>query len=432
MLTVEEALARCMTLQIPRRTEHVPLHAALHRVLAEDVAAAHTLPHWDNAAMDGYAIRFADCSASLTDAPQAGCDNTDAALPPAVAVLTVTETIAAGTVGARTIGPGQAARIMTGAPVPVGADTVVMRENTAVTDERVTIHGMPREGQHIRYAGEEARPGAPLLSAGDTLTPGKLGLLAAQGHATAHVVARPRVGIISTGDEVRAPGEDLQPGQIWSSNTAALIGLIIEAGAEPIDCGIAPDTLEGTRDTFLRAIDTGCDLLVSTGGVSVGDFDVVKDAMGSLGAEMLFWKVRAKPGKPLALGQIGGVPTFGLPGNPVSCMVNFLQFVRPVLRRAMGDPRPFLPVLRATIDAPFRKRHGRAEFVRVRLRVQDGRLRATPTGNQSSGWITSMAHGDALLIVGIESTGVDAGDEVWVQPMHASPALMTAEPAYPW
>lgn len=431
MLTVEEALTRCTALAIPSRTESVPLDAAAGRVLASDVAAGHPQPRWDNAAMDGYAIRFADCAPSAS--PQADCDlDTPDTLPAPVAHLTVVETIPAGAVGERTIGPGQAARIMTGAPMPAGADTVIMRENATATEDTVSIHGMPRPGQHVRLAGEELSPGAPLLTAGTTLTPAMIGLLATQGFAAVEVVVQPLVGIIATGDEVQPPGQPLEPGQIWSSNTAALAGLVREAGGEPLDCGIAPDTLEGTALAFRRALDAGCVLIISTGGVSVGDFDVVKEALGELGAEMLFWKVRAKPGKPLALGQIGGIPAFGLPGNPVSCLVNFLQFVRPVLRRALGDPRPYLPALQATLTTPYRKKHGRAELVRVRLAFSDGLLIATPTGSQSSAWISSMAHADALMLIGIESTGAEAGEQVRVQPLRGGGFLSSDVPDYPW
>jgi molybdopterin molybdotransferase len=240
------------------------------------------------------------------------------------------------------------------------------------------------------------------------------------------------VGILSTGDEVQPAGQPLQRGQIWSSNTAALIGMVASAGGEAVDCGIAPDTLEGTRAAFQRGLDAGCDLLLSTGGVSVGDFDLVKEAMGALGAEMLFWKVRIKPGKPLALGSIAGVPAFGLPGNPVSCLVNFLQFVRPVIRGALGDPRPYLPVLRARLTASYHKRHRRAEFVRVRVAIEAGALTATPTGNQSSSWISSMADADGLMLVGAECSGFDAGALVWVQPVRGGGFFSASEPAYPW
>lgn len=433
MLTVEEALARCVALTIPRRTERIPLHAAAGRVLAVDIAASSPQPRWDNAAMDGYAIRFDDCDLDATEQAQTGCDlGAPDTLPPAVARLTVIETIQAGAVGERVVQPGEAARIMTGAPMPAGADTVVMRENAFAADGEVSIHGVPRKGQHIRLVGEELQIGDPLLSAGEVLTPARIGLLASQGIVEVIATVRPKVGVIATGDEVQPPGRPLKHGQIWSSNTASLLAMVAEAGAEGIDCGIAPDTLEGTRAAFQRALDAGCDLILSTGGVSVGDFDMVKDALGDLGAEMLFWKVRAKPGKPLALGEIGGVPAFGLPGNPVSCLVNFLQFVRPVLRKALGDPRPYLPALKATMAEAYRKRHSRAEFVRVTLSIQDGELIATPTGSQSSAWISSMARADGLLLVGTDATGAEAGEAVWVQPLHGGGFLSSDTPAYPW
>ena len=331
---------------------------------------------------------------------------------------------------------GCTAAIMTGAPMPDGADTVVMRENVTVhTDDSgqawAHIHGMPRSGQHIRRSGEEVQTGDLAIPAGIALAPAAIGLCASMGLTTVEVAARPRIGILATGDEVVPPGEPLSPGQIWSSNTLALSAMVSEAGGEPIDCGIAPDTLEGTRAAFQRALETGCDLILSTGGVSVGDFDVVKDALEDVGAEMVFWKVRVKPGKPLAMGVIGGRPAFGLPGNPVSCLVNFLQFVRPLIRRALGDPRPFLPAVPATLSGNLTKRHGRAELVRVTLEWGESGLIAQPTGKQSSGWISSMARADGLLLLGIESTGAADGEQVRVQVI--SPTFLSAaQPQYPW
>lgn len=432
MLTVEEALSRCLSTDLPRRTEVLPLSEADGRLLAEDLHAPSPLPRWDNSAMDGFAIRHADCTPHPDTTAQPGCElSTPSEQPPATARLRTLGTIAAGDMPDTAVMPGTTLRIMTGAPLPAGADTVVMRENVTDADGVAIIHGMPRQGQHIRRAGEEVALGQLAVPAGTELTPPVIGLCASMGLSEVTVAARPRVALLGTGDELVPPGQPLEPGQIYSSNSLALAAMVREAGGEPIDCGIAPDTLEGTRAAFQRALDTGCDLILSTGGVSVGDFDVVKDALTDVGAEMVFWKVRVKPGKPLAMGMIGDRPAFGLPGNPVSCMVNFLQFVRPLIRRAVGDPRPFLPAVPATLRGNIRKRHGRAELVRVVLSWSESGLIAETTGGQSSGWISSMARADGLLLLGIDSEGAADGDAVTVQIIR--PGFLSAErPQYPW
>lgn len=432
MLTVEEALSRCLSTDLPRRTETVPLAEADGRLLAADLYAPSPLPRWDNSAMDGFAVRFADCTPAADTAEQPGCSvHAPAAQPQATARLRILGTIAAGDMPETPVTPGTTLRIMTGAPMPAGADTVVMREHVTDDDGVAIIHGMPRSGQHIRRAGEEVATGQLAVPAGTVLTPAVIGLCASMGMAAVEVAARPRVALLGTGDELVPPGQPLAPGQIYSSNSLALAAMVRQAGGEPIDCGIAPDTLEGTREAFQRALATGCDLILSTGGVSVGDFDVVKDALADVGAEMVFWKVRVKPGKPLAMGMIGDRPAFGLPGNPVSCMVNFLQFVRPLIRRALGDPRPFLPAVPATLRGSVSKRHGRAELVRVVLSWDGDGLVAETTGGQSSGWISSMARADGLLLLGVDSTGASDGDAVSVQVINPG-FLSAAAPQYPW
>lgn len=414
MLTVEQALDRCLAASLPLRTERIAAAAASGRVLAADIVAPAPLPPWDNSAMDGYAVRSAD----LAEGGPAGTCDHPAADGPGVE-LQVRETIAAGTVGQHAVRPGSCARIMTGAPLPEGADAVVMREDATVLPgipERVLLRGGARPGQHVRPRGEELMPGDLVLRAGTTLGPGHVGLLAHLGLDRVEVARRPLVAVVSTGDELVAPGLPLGPGQIHASNGQALCAWIEAAGARALDCGVAPDTLEGTRAAFRRALDAGCDLLLSSGGVSVGDFDFVKEALGGVGAAMDFWKVAVKPGKPLAFGTIGGVPAFGLPGNPVSCQVEFLLFVRPLLRRSMGDPRPFLPVLDATFVEGFRKSAGRAELVRVRLSFDDGgRLVARSTGDQGSSMGSSMAHAHGFALIARDSRGVPPGATVPVQ-----------------
>jgi len=422
MLAIREALDRCLQYTLPVQPETVPLEAAGGRVLAADVHAPVGLPPWDNSAMDGYALGDVGTAESTCDAPREGAFT--------VGPLPVVETIPAGHAPTRVLAPGQAARIFTGAPVPAGAVSVVIQEETDLGAEQVMLRALPRAGANIRRAGEDVATGDVVARRGDSMTAARTGLLAALGLTRVTVARAPRVAIVSTGDEVIPGGQPLGPGQIYSSNTAQLMQLVTEAGGIPIDCGIAPDTLDGVRQAFARALDA--DLILTTGGVSVGDFDVVREAMSDLGAEMTFWKVRIKPGKPLAHGVIGGVPTFGLPGNPVSCFVNFLTFVRPVLRASLGSPTPHLPVWQAILDTPLRKRPGRADFQRVHLsRSPDGRLRAASAGHQGSHVLTTLSRAQGLALLPPDASGAEAGDTVQVMVFEPT-ELSLAQPGFPF
>ncbi|NOY25638.1 MAG: molybdopterin molybdotransferase MoeA [Oligoflexia bacterium] len=438
MISVEQAVQRCLAAALPLTVETVAVPQAAGRLLTHDVLADCKLPPWDNSAMDGYAVIAADTRApdqTENAHPQPGCDHDGPAATGGGAELVVVETIPAGGVGRHPVVSGCCARIMTGAPLPAGADAIVMREHVQVLPgdpERVRIAGSAQVGQHIRRAGEELGPGDRVLCAGTTLGPGHLGLLSSLGQATVDVARCPLVAVIATGDELVAPGQPLGPGQIHASNSAALCAWVEQAGGLALDCGLAPDTLAGTKAAFHRALDAGCDLLLSTGGVSVGDFDFVKEALAGVGAEMDFWKVRVKPGKPLAFGRIGGVPAFGLPGNPVSCQVGFLEFVRPVIRKSMGDPHPFLPVLDAVLEDGHHKRKGRAELVRVSLRFDPaGHLFARLTGGQGSGRSGSIARAHGLALLAADAQGVPAGGTVAVQVFDWSFA-MRADSGYRW
>jgi molybdopterin molybdotransferase len=381
MLTVEEALARVLEHVPPGSAERAWLADAHGRILAEDVFSPGELPPWPASAMDGFAVRAADIPGDLR----------------------VLETVAAGGVPRHRVEPGTVTRIMTGAPVPDGADAVVMVEDSealppsAAGADRVRLLGAAAVGQHVRPRGSEVARGVRVLSRGQTLGAGAIGVLAAVGIPSVRVSVRPRVGILSTGDELVEPGGALGPGQIHSSNGHALAALVREAGGVPVDLGNAPDDPVAIGAAFRAAL--RCDLVVSTGGVSVGDYDHVKGVLKDLGLTMDFWRVAMKPGKPLAYGVLGGTPVFGLPGNPVSCMVNFYQFVRPVLRTMLGDPTPYLPVIQAEMVGRSRRRPGRAEFVRVRLFRDGDTVRAEVAGHQGSAGVLSMAdaHGFALL-----------------------------------
>lgn len=427
MLPVEEALARSLATAPEPRTETVQLSDALGRVLLEDVSARAPLPPWDNSAMDGFAVRTRERRAAV-DGDDLDCDTGSSPTPDAP-WLRVVGTIPAGTSLDLTLSEGEAVRIFTGAPVPLGAEAVVMQEHATLDGDRVQLHAQPQTGQHIRRKGEDVSTGDVVLRQGTTLNASRLGIAAAVGRESLVVSRRPTVGIIATGDELVRPPEPLRPGLIYSSNTTVLMGLAREAGAIPIDCGIARDSIDSTRAAFERA--AACDLILSTGGVSVGDFDVVKDAMDGAGAEMAFWKVAMKPGKPLALGVIAGTPTFGLPGNPVSAQVGFLQFVRPWLRTALGDPHPYLPVVQATLAARYAKKPGRAEFIRVRLKADGSETVAIPLRRQGSGNQASMPEADGLLMMSADADVLEAGALVSVQRL--TPGLPgQAEAAFPW
>ena len=415
MLTVEEAQAKILAEVRAMPEEEVPLARAYGRVLARDVAAQVSVPPWDNSAMDGYAVRAADTA--------------DGEVP-----LRLLEMVGAGSVASGPVQPGTAIGVMTGAPVPDGADAVVMVEKTDGAHEgTVRVQGCATVGQHIRRSGEDIRQGETVLRVGDGLTPARVGLASSLGHTTLWVRRAPVVAILTTGDEVVQPGQPLQPGQIWGSNAVTLAGLALAAGAVPLDLGNAPDNLDATVAALQRAVQQA-DVVVTTGGVSVGAYDFVRDAVAKVGGGLEFWKVRMKPGKPLAFGHATGaggpVPLFGLPGNPVSCMVNFLQFVRPWIRRSLGDPNPFLPVVNAVAGPGFADGPGRARLIRVRLeRAGEGWV-AHRTGSQSSGVLTSMARAHGLMLVGAEDAAPAEGAPVRVQLMDGLPGGAVAD--YGW
>lgn len=379
LLGLDEALARLVQGAQQHRidaVETVPTFDALGRVLAAEVVSGIDVPPADNSSMDGYALRTAD-------------------VPAAGTVLPVAQRIAAGDVG-EALAPGSAARIFTGAPVPPGADAIVMQEHCAALGGdglgAVRVDQVPVPGAWIRRRGEDVRQGAAVLRAGTRLTPQALGLAAGVGAATLPVRRRPRVALLSTGNELVMPGEPLPPGAIYNSNRFMLRGLLQAAGCETQDLGIVPDRLDATRDALRRAA-AGADLILSTGGVSVGEEDHLRPAVQAEG-RLELWQVAIKPGKPLAFGSVGAALFIGLPGNPVSSFITFLVAVRPVLAALLGADAalPAALPLRAAFDWPRPDR--RREFLRVRLDVA-GALELFP--NQSSGVLTSTVWADGLV-----------------------------------
>jgi molybdopterin molybdotransferase len=377
--------------------ETVTVAEAVGRVLVERIVAPEPVPPFDNSAMDGFAVRAGDC------ADPAG--------------LKVTGRTLAGEAPAGIVGSGEAVRIMTGAPVPPGADTIVPIEHVELHDDgnRITLTESVSPGQHVRRTGDDLAVGAVVVEAGTALTPAHLGLLATVGVEKVSVVRRPRVGVVSTGDELVEGGGPLLVGQIRDSNRPALLALVAEAGAEAVDLGHAPDDPEAITAAFLRGV-TSCDAVLSSGGVSMGDVDLVREVLDLMG-EMRWMQVAIRPAKPFAFGLVDGVPVFGLPGNPVSSLVSFELFARPAIRRLAGHPdhrldRPCPTAI--AVDGLPRKPDGKIHFVRVVVRVgAEGRLEARSAGAQGSHQMSGMAAANGLAIVP-DSLGIPTGGRVGV------------------
>ena len=393
-LTVREAAEAVLAELRPLESEAVPLDSALGRVLAADVLSPLDLPPWDNASMDGYAVRAADVRGARHDAPVA---------------LPVTETIAAGGMATSELAPGTAKRIMTGAPVPCGADSVIRIEDTDRGDERVLIVDPRDAGRNVRPRGEDLAQGAVAVPASTVIGPPQLGVLASVGARSVPVHRRPRIAVLSTGDElvdVDRFEEVLAGRRIVSSNSHTLRAAVTITGAEVIDLGICPDDRAALRASLERALEAKCDLLITSGGVSVGTFDFTREVLRELGATMRFWRVRIRPGGPLGFGLLGGIPWLGLPGNPVSAMVTFELFGRPAIRKLRGETRPFPHIFDAVMDEEVSIAAPLMHFFRATIRRDDaGVAHARLTGPQGSGLLTSMARADALVVVPLEQYG---------------------------
>lgn len=399
LVSVDRHLADILEVVAPLAELELTLLAAHGCVLAEDVVSPGAVPPFDNSAMDGFAVCVADVAAATDEHP----------VP-----LPVDADLPAGGAAAQPVGAGRCARIMTGAPLPAGADAVVPMEWTDGGVSTVTVHRAPRLGANVRRAGEDVPAGATVLTQGAFLGAAQVGLLAAVGRSTVRVRPRPRVVVVSTGSELVEAGEPIGPGQIVDSNSYALTAAAREAGADSYRVGIVPDDpralLETLEDQLIRA-----DVVVTSGGVSVGAHDVVKEVLGRLGT-VRFERVAMQPGMPQGFGTIGpnAVPIFTLPGNPVSALVSFEVFVRPALRRMLGAEPLFRPRVRATTTVPMRAPAGKRQFARARLEVRDGAYVVTPVGGSGSHLLAGMAAANALAVVPEDVTEVPAGSPVAV------------------
>jgi len=405
MLSVEQALERILAAFRPLESERVPILDGLGRVLAKDVYADADIPPYANSSMDGYAVLAADTFGATREAPVR---------------LEIVDELAAGYVTQTEVSPGTAIRIMTGAPIPSGSDAVVRVEDTTAGGEWVDVFVEVQVDNYIRPAGEDVCQGDLVLKQGTVVRPQEIGMLASLGHKEVSVIRRPRVAILSTGDEIVEIDAPLAPGKIRDANGYSNASQVVKYGGIPILLGIAGDTVEELTDKIRAGLAQGVDLFLTSGGVSVGDFDVVKDVLAAEG-EMGFWRVRMKPGKPLAFGHLdrpsqsegAPVPILGLPGNPVSVMVSFEMFVRPAILKMLGRSDLARSTVKATLMDELKHKDSRRHFLRVRVEKSEESYQAYLTGGQGSGILSSMVKANGFAIIPEEWTHVPAG--TWVQ-----------------
>ncbi len=400
MISVDDALETILSQVSPLPPKEVDLLDALGRVLAEDISSDSDIPSLDNSAMDGYAVRVADVEHASPDTP---------------AALSVIADLPAGYLPERDIVPGEAVRIMTGAPIPGGADAVVRVEDTEKADGDVRIFRSAEDGENVRRAGEDVKLGEQVLTRGRVLSAADIGMLASVGKARVNVIRPPVVSILATGDEVIDVSEAAQPGKVRNSNAYTMAAQVTESGGVPRLLGIARDTAEELAAKIRCGLEA--DVLLTSGGVSMGDYDLVKPILKELGS-MVFWKVAMRPGQPLAFGVVEGTPLFGLPGNPTSSMISFEQFVRPTLLTMQGKTKLRRCEVTAVLEGDFKKKPGPRMFLRVLMRREGDVHFARLTGPQGSGILKSMSSAGGLLVLPEESHGFTYGDTGTVLMIH--------------
>jgi molybdopterin molybdotransferase len=408
MLTVKQAQDKILKSIKILPPENVKLEQALLRVLAEDIRSRIDIPAFDNSAMDGYALQAKDALAATMLNPK---------------VLEVIGDIKAGDVFQKKITKGKAVRIMTGGVMPAGADAVIMVEYTQKikngkgVPERVKIFREVSKGENVRKRGEDVKKGELVLKKGSFIRAQELGMLASLGCKEVKVYRRPRVGILATGDELVGIDEKVKLGKVRDSNSWSLRGQVLSLGAEPVCLGIARDKRHLIRKKIKKGLEKGIDILLVSAGISVGDYDLVKDVLKELGLRMNFWKVAMRPGKPNAFGFINNVPVFGLPGNPVSSMISFEQFVRPAILKMMGAKEIFRKELIAYLEEDIMKKKGFRYFLRGTLKVKGGKFYVRTTGPQGSGILKSMVKANAIIILSEERTKFKKGEQVKIWPL---------------
>ncbi|MBT5230932.1 MAG: molybdopterin molybdotransferase MoeA [Methylococcales bacterium] len=399
LITLDEAIHKIIDAIEPLTDAiRLPLRDCLNGTLAEDVQSIIQVPPFTNSAMDGYAIRFADYQDENS-------------------VFTVIGTAFAGRPFNDSVAEGQCARIMTGAVVPEGADTVIMQEHVSRTEQHIHITVPPKNQANVRYAGEDVQVGDVVLNKGTLLRPSHIGLLASLGIAEVTTIRKPRIAFFSTGDELIPLGQALAEGQIYDSNRYAIHSLLTELGAEILDMGVIPDERDAVESAFKSAMNCA-DILLTSGGVSVGEADYVTDTLNKVG-QVNFWRLAIKPGKPLAFGHLGDTLFFGLPGNPVSAMATFYEIVLPGIRKRMGQPFSQRQRFHVRLTDKLKKAPGRLEFQRgVLSHTVKGELVVGTTGKQGSHMMTSMAQANCFILLDQESSGAEVGEMVQVEPFY--------------
>jgi molybdopterin molybdotransferase len=398
MISVEEAIKVILKSVNTLGSEVVDITQSLGRVLAEDVDSQCNIPAFDYSAMDGYAVRSLDTKGASSGSPKR---------------LRVVAELKAGDLPSAGVKEGEAIKIMTGAPIPEGADAVIMVENTRIEDDTVVILKEVEEGENIRRIGEDVKKGDVVIQEGTLLREAHVGMLAALGVSRVRVTQRPRIAILTTGDEVINIEEELKPGKVRNANAYSLYSQVLRWGGIPVDMGIARDEVEQLREKLEASLEH--DLVLTSGGVSMGEYDLVKDVLIEMGMDVKFWKVAIRPGKPVLFGILRGKPVFGLPGNPVSSMVSFEVFVRPAILKMLNQRDEEMREVEAILEEDIKKKEGLRAFLRAKTRWKNSAYYTRTTGPQGSGILSSMVLANSLIILPEDKTVVRKGEKVCVR-----------------